>query len=280
MRLYQGPGVRHALADRPRGFDVVFANILARPLKRLAPTLTAVVADDGVLILSGLIERDVPGVLSTYRHRGFHLARSGLIEGWATLVLRRGGGRPGGAEYLAQYTFGRCRVPATNRSGFVGNPGLHRELATRASIRAVERLAQHHAAGRDLDLSHGCEVIISSSIGGHGCADRHGQPHAAVEPRMSRSVNTAGCRHAFPIFDRFSHAMRLRRAAQPAFSTNSTIAIINGVILDAQHEVGADREIAHGLVQLSLYFCQRARNSARGQLGCNACSNRFPQTMR
>ncbi|MCP6401416.1 50S ribosomal protein L11 methyltransferase, partial [Klebsiella pneumoniae] len=72
MRFYHAPGVRHALANRPRGFDVVFANILARPLKRLAPSLTAVVADDGVLILSGLIERDVPGVLSTYRHRGFH----------------------------------------------------------------------------------------------------------------------------------------------------------------------------------------------------------------
>lgn len=91
MRFYHAPGVRHALANRPRGFDVVFANILARPLKRLAPSLTAVVADNGVLILSGLIERDVPGVLSTYRHRGFHLARSGVIEGWATLVLRRGG---------------------------------------------------------------------------------------------------------------------------------------------------------------------------------------------
>ncbi|KQQ48391.1 ribosomal protein L11 methyltransferase [Methylobacterium sp. Leaf125] len=91
LRLFQGPGVRHPLADRPRRFDVVFANILARPLKGLAPSLTAVVADHGVLILSGLIERDVPGVLSTYRHRGFHLARHGLIEGWATLVLTRGG---------------------------------------------------------------------------------------------------------------------------------------------------------------------------------------------
>ncbi|GJD95804.1 50S ribosomal protein L11 methyltransferase [Methylobacterium iners] len=94
VRLYQGPGVRHALADRPRRFDIVFANILARPLKRLAPSLTATVADRGVLILSGLIERDVPGVLSTYRHRGFHLAEKGVIEGWATLVLRRGGAAP------------------------------------------------------------------------------------------------------------------------------------------------------------------------------------------
>lgn len=94
IRLYQGSGVRHALANRPRRFDVVFANILARPLKRLAPSLTATVADRGVLILSGLIERDVAGVLSTYRHRGFHLAGHGLIEGWATLVLRRGGAAP------------------------------------------------------------------------------------------------------------------------------------------------------------------------------------------
>ncbi|AWN40396.1 50S ribosomal protein L11 methyltransferase [Methylobacterium durans] len=94
LRLYQGPGVQHALANRPRRFDVVFANILARPLKRLAPSLTAVVAEGGVLILSGLIERDVPGVLSTYRHRGFHLAEKGVIEGWATLVLRRGGAAP------------------------------------------------------------------------------------------------------------------------------------------------------------------------------------------
>lgn len=94
LRLYTGPGVRHAWAGRARRFDVVFANILARPLKRLAPSLTATVADRGVLVLSGLIERDVPGVLSTYRHRGFHLARHGLIEGWATLVLKRGGAAP------------------------------------------------------------------------------------------------------------------------------------------------------------------------------------------
>ncbi|WP_336486424.1 50S ribosomal protein L11 methyltransferase [Methylobacterium nigriterrae] len=91
LRLYQGPGVEHPLARRARYFDLVFANILARPLRRLAPSLTRVVADGGTLVLSGLIERDVPGILSTYAHQGFHLAGRGVIEGWATLVLRRGG---------------------------------------------------------------------------------------------------------------------------------------------------------------------------------------------
>src|SRR3712207_7982942 len=30
MRLYVGPGIRHAEADRPGHFDLVFANILAK----------------------------------------------------------------------------------------------------------------------------------------------------------------------------------------------------------------------------------------------------------
>jgi ribosomal protein L11 methyltransferase len=91
LKLYEGPGVRHRLADRPRHFDLVFANILARPLRLLAPTLTRVVASGGVLVLSGLIARDVPGVLSAYRLQGFSLVRRGMIEGWVALVLMRGG---------------------------------------------------------------------------------------------------------------------------------------------------------------------------------------------
>ena len=94
MRFYEGPGTRHALADRARGFDLVFANILAKPLRRLAPALARVVATGGTLVLSGLLPRDVPGVLQAYGHRGFRLARRREIEGWASLVLRRGGAAP------------------------------------------------------------------------------------------------------------------------------------------------------------------------------------------
>src|SRR3712207_3831915 len=54
MRLYVGPGIRHAQADRPGHFDLVFANILAKPLRMLAPALARVASDDGTIILSGL----------------------------------------------------------------------------------------------------------------------------------------------------------------------------------------------------------------------------------
>jgi ribosomal protein L11 methyltransferase len=94
LQLYVGAGVRHALAARPGHYDLVMANILAGPLRRLSPSLAGVLAPGGTLILSGLLERDVPGVLSAYAAQGLALKRRSALEGWATLVLRRGGSAP------------------------------------------------------------------------------------------------------------------------------------------------------------------------------------------
>jgi len=94
LRLYVGPGIRSPLADRARAFDVVFANILAKPLRLLAPSLARTVRTGGTLILSGLLDRDVPGVLSAYAAQGFRLAGRRDLEGWAALALKRGGAAP------------------------------------------------------------------------------------------------------------------------------------------------------------------------------------------
>jgi len=82
-------GLRHAeLAGR---YDLIFANILAKPLRLLAPAIARAAAPGAELVLSGLLLRDVPGVLSAYRAQGFALAEQKNIDGWATLALRRGG---------------------------------------------------------------------------------------------------------------------------------------------------------------------------------------------
>ena len=70
-------------------YDVVFANILAKPLKLLAPSLAAVIAPDGEAIVSGLLVADVPGVLAAWRAQGFFLADRIDLEGWSSLRLRR-----------------------------------------------------------------------------------------------------------------------------------------------------------------------------------------------
>jgi ribosomal protein L11 methyltransferase len=94
LTFYVGAGTRHPLVARQPAFDLIFANILARPLRRLAKPIVAELARGGTLILSGLLASDVPGVLSAYRTQGLALRRQSLREGWATLVLRRGGVAP------------------------------------------------------------------------------------------------------------------------------------------------------------------------------------------
>ena len=70
-------------------YEVVFANILARPLRLLAPSLAAVIARKGEAIVSGLLIADVPGVLAAWRAQGFALRERIDLEGWASLRLGR-----------------------------------------------------------------------------------------------------------------------------------------------------------------------------------------------
>ncbi len=82
-------GVENRLLRQGAPYDVVFANILAKPLRRLALSLAAVTAPDGNAIVSGLLIADVPGVLTSWRAQGFFLAERIDLEGWASLRLRR-----------------------------------------------------------------------------------------------------------------------------------------------------------------------------------------------
>lgn len=86
--------------------DTVVANILARPLVKMAPEMAA--SAGRRLVLSGLRTRDQRRVLAAYRARGFALQERIVVEDWPTLVLwRRDGLEPAGAE--------RARAVAVSR---------------------------------------------------------------------------------------------------------------------------------------------------------------------
>ena len=78
----------HALREGAP-YDLVFANILAKPLRLLAPSLTQVIAPEGEAILSGLLLADVAGVLSAWGAQGFRLRARIELEGWASQRLTR-----------------------------------------------------------------------------------------------------------------------------------------------------------------------------------------------
>jgi ribosomal protein L11 methyltransferase len=89
VRLYRSNGYRHHAVQRGRPFDLILANILARPLARMAGDLAASLAPGGVAVLSGLLTRQAPLVLAAHRAHGLTLRRRIVIAGWETLVLER-----------------------------------------------------------------------------------------------------------------------------------------------------------------------------------------------
>ena len=69
-------------------FDLVFANILLGPLKRMAAPMAPLVGSHGCVVLSGLLAAQANAALAAYRAHGLVLEHRIHLEGWVTLVLR------------------------------------------------------------------------------------------------------------------------------------------------------------------------------------------------
>ncbi|MEE2526306.1 50S ribosomal protein L11 methyltransferase [Hyphobacterium sp. HN65] len=72
-----------------RTFDLVFANILARPLIELAPRISMAMHEGSVAILSGLMEHQEDQVAAAYLALGLVVERQDPLDGWSTLVVRK-----------------------------------------------------------------------------------------------------------------------------------------------------------------------------------------------
>lgn len=83
-------GYRDRALTAAAPFDLVFVNILARPLAAMAPQLGRVLAPGGIAVLSGLLARQEAFVLAAHRAQRLALVRRIAIDGWHTLILRRG----------------------------------------------------------------------------------------------------------------------------------------------------------------------------------------------
>jgi ribosomal protein L11 methyltransferase len=70
----------------------VLANILANPLKLLAPALLARVAPGGALVLAGILERQIDEMIDVYRSIDADVVLQPwrIDEGWVCLAGMRG----------------------------------------------------------------------------------------------------------------------------------------------------------------------------------------------
>lgn len=86
----RGDGTRGvATRSRRARFDLIFANILLGPLMRMASPLARLAAPGGYVVLSGLLPAQANAATAVYRAQGLTLERRTLLDGWATLVMRR-----------------------------------------------------------------------------------------------------------------------------------------------------------------------------------------------
>ena len=86
-RFVHASGLAHRNVRRSGPYDLVFANILARPLMFLAQDIRLALKPGGLTILSGLLRTQERMVRAAYLAKGFRLVRRIHRDAWATLVL-------------------------------------------------------------------------------------------------------------------------------------------------------------------------------------------------
>ena len=70
-------------------FDLIVANILAGPLREMAPDLVTFLEPNGKIILSGLLQTQQDDVCKAYAEQGYVLSHEYHIDEWAALTLTK-----------------------------------------------------------------------------------------------------------------------------------------------------------------------------------------------
>jgi ribosomal protein L11 methyltransferase len=89
VHLATAPGFHHPVFSDHGPFDLIIANILARPLMKLAPELVQNLSDRGTVILSGILAAQRWKVIAAYNGAGLKHMKTTWMNGWVTIELRR-----------------------------------------------------------------------------------------------------------------------------------------------------------------------------------------------
>jgi ribosomal protein L11 methyltransferase len=72
-----------------RTFDIITANILARPLRQMAKEASQVLAAGGYMVLAGLLNHQAQDIIDTYESVGIKLVTPLCVNDWSTLIMQK-----------------------------------------------------------------------------------------------------------------------------------------------------------------------------------------------
>ncbi|MBC8159335.1 MAG: 50S ribosomal protein L11 methyltransferase [Alphaproteobacteria bacterium] len=89
VRAFHGNGYKNREIRRRGPYDLIIANILAKPLCVMAKDLSRNLAPGGFAVLAGFVIEDGNRVYAAHRRGGLRLGRRINLRGWQCLVLRK-----------------------------------------------------------------------------------------------------------------------------------------------------------------------------------------------
>ena len=89
FRAVLGLGYRPHIVRQRAPYDLIMANIFARPLAQMAKDVKRHLKPGGRVILAGLLNSQANMVIAAHRGQGIYLERRLLIGEWSILALRR-----------------------------------------------------------------------------------------------------------------------------------------------------------------------------------------------
>jgi len=87
-RFMVASGLNQPVLRRAAPYDLLIANILAAPLRKMAPEIKAALHSGSHLVLSGILATQAASIEARYRNFGFRLLKRLPIDEWMTLILR------------------------------------------------------------------------------------------------------------------------------------------------------------------------------------------------
>jgi ribosomal protein L11 methyltransferase len=88
-RFFYAAGLNDKAVRQDAPYDLVFANILARPLVSLSQSIRGALKPKGLVILSGLLRTQERFVKAAYLSHGFRMVRRIHRDAWCTLVMQK-----------------------------------------------------------------------------------------------------------------------------------------------------------------------------------------------
>jgi ribosomal protein L11 methyltransferase len=89
IRIGNSRGYAASMVRRAAPYDLIMANIFARPLSQMAKDLKKHLRSGGIAILSGLLTSQANMVIAAHRAQGLALIEHKKIGEWSILALRR-----------------------------------------------------------------------------------------------------------------------------------------------------------------------------------------------